>query len=252
MARILVVDDENNIRLMVRLALQAAGHEVETAADGPEGLDKFGAGMGWDLVLLDQRMPGLTGLDVLREMRQRQPAAQVVMITAFGTIDLATSALQAGVADFLRKPFTTDLLRGAVASALKGTPAPRAQPEARQPASFSQASINGFRIAARDDGVSDTASIKDGTIQHRFTVQGPDSATKDCQVLLPSYFTELVKAHTDCDEIPDAGHFWLWLCEEALANYLWQNAEMPLDGLLQVDELTTGLRRWVDAVLTQN
>ena len=64
MARILIVDDENNIRMMVRLALQHVGHTVETAADGAEGLQKFGNGSNFDLVLLDQRMPGLEGLDV--------------------------------------------------------------------------------------------------------------------------------------------------------------------------------------------
>ena len=65
MARILVVDDENNIRMMVRLALQHVGHTVTVAADGPEGLEKFGNGDEIDLVVLDQRMPGMEGIDVL-------------------------------------------------------------------------------------------------------------------------------------------------------------------------------------------
>src|SRR5476651_132279 len=114
MARILVIDDENNIRLMVRIALHAAGHAVETAADGTDGLAKFGDGSAWDVVLLDQRMPDIEGLDVLREIRRRDPAARVVMITAFGTVDLTTNVMQAGALDFLRKPFTTEVLRAAV------------------------------------------------------------------------------------------------------------------------------------------
>src|SRR5882724_1844598 len=118
MARILVVDDESNIRMMLKLALTHVGHTVETAADGYEGLEKFGNGADWDMVLLDQRMPGLEGLEVLREMRQRSPEARVLMITAFGTIDLATEAMAAGATDFLRKPFTVETLRGAVKAAL--------------------------------------------------------------------------------------------------------------------------------------
>src|SRR5438034_8537810 len=104
MARILVIDDEHNIRTMIRLALQHVGHTVETAADGLEGLEKFGNGTAWDLTLLDQRMPGMEGLEVLREIRQRDSQAQVVMITAFGTIDLAVEAMKSGATDFLRKP----------------------------------------------------------------------------------------------------------------------------------------------------
>src|SRR5579872_503365 len=121
-ARILLIDDESNIRTMIRLALQHAGHTVETAADGPEGLEKFGSGEDWDLVLLDHRMPGMAGLDVLREIHRRDPNARVIMITAFGTIDLAVDAMKAGATDFLRKPFTTDTLRGAVRAALQAEP----------------------------------------------------------------------------------------------------------------------------------
>lgn len=246
MAHILVIDDENNIRLMVRIALQAAGHEVETAADGLEGLEKFADGAGWDLVLLDQRMPGMEGLQVLEEMRRRDANAHVVMITAFGTIDLAINAMKAGATDFLRKPFTTDVLRGVVTSALKGVASAISSDEMVRPVELlSAASINGFRIAS-----SSSASEENGGVRHTFTVLGPGGETQRCEVLLPGYFIELVKAHTDCEKIPDAEHFWLWLCEEALANYLWQNAEVPPDGFVQVDELTTSLRRWVDAVLS--
>lgn len=246
MAHILVIDDENNIRLMVRIALQAAGHDVETAADGPEGLEKFADGAGWDLVLLDQRMPGMEGLQVLEEMRRRDANARVVMITAFGTVDLAIKAMRAGATDFLRKPFTTEVLRGVVLSALKGVACAISSDEAARPAELlSAASINGFRIAS-----SSSAVEENGGVRHTFTVLGPEGEIQRCEVLLPSYFIELVKAHTDCEKIPDAEHFWLWLCEEALANYLWQNAEAPPDGFVQVDELTASLRRWVDAVLS--
>src|SRR5207247_1340029 len=102
MARILVIDDEANVRMMVQMALQHAGHVVETASSGQEGLDRFGGGNGWDLVLLDQRMPGMDGIETLRQIRQRDPKARVIMVTAYGTIDLALKASVSGAAHFLR------------------------------------------------------------------------------------------------------------------------------------------------------
>ena len=118
MARILLIDDEANIRMMVKMALEQKKHSVETAADGPDGLIKFGTGTGWDLVLLDHRMPGMDGIDVLHELRRRDPKCRVVMITAFGTFQLARTAIEAGATDFLRKPFTIETLRDFVAAAL--------------------------------------------------------------------------------------------------------------------------------------
>jgi len=242
--RILVVDDESNIRMMIRLALQHVGHTVETAADGPDGLGKFGDGAGWDLVLLDQRMPGMAGLDVLREMRQRRPDARVIMITAFGTIDLAVDAMKAGATDFLRKPFTPDTLRNAVQMALAGTQ-PREVGDEEIRLLFSRAAINGYRI----EFVPEPGQQTDGELRHTFTVYGPGEGTHTCTVVLPAYVMELVKAHADREEMPAGFRFWQALCEEALANYLWQYADYPPGDLLRVDEFTTGLKHWVDASL---
>jgi CheY-like chemotaxis protein len=250
MARILVIDDENNIRMMLRLALQHVGHTVETAADGYEGLERFGTdGADWDLVLLDQRMPGLEGLEVLKEMRKRQPAARIVMITAFGTIDLATEAMTAGATDFVRKPFTVETLRGAVEAALtgfigeedKGTKVVSPVPFA-----FDMTTVNGFRLHSTP-GIE---TAKDGAIHDTFTVRAASGEQCECRITLPPYLVELVKAHADRDEMPGGEAFWQALCGEALANYLWQNAAFPAGNVLLVDDLTSGLRHWVDAVLT--
>jgi len=61
-----------------------------------------------------------------------------------------------------------------------------------------------------------------------------------------------VKAHADLEEMPGGESFWQALCGEALANHLWQNAELPEGGVLVVDDLTSGLRHWIDAVLTSS
>jgi DNA-binding response OmpR family regulator len=81
--RILIVDDEAHIRQMMRLTLEAAGYETDEAATGEEGLALFGDEGGFAAVLLDQKMPGLDGLETLREIKKRGPEACVVMVTAF-------------------------------------------------------------------------------------------------------------------------------------------------------------------------
>ncbi|MBC7806744.1 MAG: response regulator [Akkermansiaceae bacterium] len=247
MAHILVVDDENNIRMMLRLALSHVGHTVETAADGYEGLEKFANGAGWDLVLLDQRMPGLEGLEVLREMRQRRANTRVLMITAFGTVDLATEAMAAGANDFLRKPFTVETLRGAVTSALTGERDGKTRSAALSMHSFDSVTVNGFRLLS-----SGSVMVSgDGGFGASYTVMAPTGEENTCRIVIPCYVVELVKAHTDREEMPEGERFWQALCGEALANHLWQHAQLPPDGTLLVDDLTSGLRHWIDAVISR-
>lgn len=117
MSRILIIDDEENIRLTVKTCLLGAGYEVQTAINGEDGLEQFATNPA-DLVLLDMKMPGKTGLDVLRELRQ-QSNVSVIMITAFGNVEDAVSAMKLGAVDYLRKPFTPDQIRGIVAEVLE-------------------------------------------------------------------------------------------------------------------------------------
>ena len=244
MAKILIVDDESNIRLMLRLALQASGHTTDSAADGPEALERFGDGTPFDLVLLDQRMPAMDGLEVLKAMKARDARAKIIMVTAFGTVDLAIEAKRAGATHFLRKPFTTDVLRAAVEAALSG--ASVASP-AEMPTSLEGVAVNGFRLEARQ---TRPEHDRDGSFSHRFDIFAPEKAKTPCEVVFPPYFVELVRAYTDRDSLDENNRFWLWLGEEALANYLWQNATPPPGGTLVLEELSSNLRRWMDAALT--
>jgi DNA-binding response OmpR family regulator len=118
--KLLIIDDEPHIRHMMRLTLEAAGYAIDEAADGQAGLDRFGDGSGYDAVVLDQRMPGLDGLETLRRIKDRAPHSCVLMVTAFASIELAVDAMRLGATDFLRKPMTPETLRGAVAAALAG------------------------------------------------------------------------------------------------------------------------------------
>lgn len=111
--RILVVDDEKNIRLTVQHSLIAANYEVDTAANGLEGLEKFRSGH-YDLILMDLRMPQINGIEMLREIKARDAKAAAVVITAYLTIDTLLEAFSLGVSDYIRKPFSPNDVRETV------------------------------------------------------------------------------------------------------------------------------------------
>lgn len=111
--KILVVDDEKNILLTVKHALVSLGHEVKTATTGEEALKQL-AERDFDLMLLDLKLPGIGGLEVLRQAAQIRPDIRVVIISAYGTVANAVEAMKLGAVDFLEKPFTPEELRGLV------------------------------------------------------------------------------------------------------------------------------------------
>jgi len=101
--RILVIDDEPAIRLVVAAPLRRAGYEVEQAGGGQEALSRLAQG-GIELALCDMSMPDMTGIEVLRQARTAGHDASFVMMTAFSAIETAVDALQAGASDYLVKP----------------------------------------------------------------------------------------------------------------------------------------------------
>jgi CheY-like chemotaxis protein len=107
---ILIVDDEKNIRLTLSQVLETLGAEIDTAANGEEALTKL-KGREFGLILLDIRMPGMDGMEILRRVREIRPDIRVIMITAYGTIESAVEAMKLGAVDFLQKPFDPDEIR---------------------------------------------------------------------------------------------------------------------------------------------
>jgi DNA-binding NtrC family response regulator len=107
--RILVVDDEADIRESLQFLLSSEGYQVELAANGGEGIRKVESG-GYDLLLLDLMMPDRSGMDVLRDIRERDPEIPVFLITAYGSVETAVEALKTGANDFFEKPWKNEKL----------------------------------------------------------------------------------------------------------------------------------------------
>jgi two-component system nitrogen regulation response regulator GlnG len=108
--QILVVDDEETVRWAVQKALEREGHTVLHAADGPGGAAAAEA-PGVDLVLLDVRLPGMDGLEVLARLRRNCPELPVIMMTAHGTMQVAVEAMKGGAYDYIAKPFDMEELK---------------------------------------------------------------------------------------------------------------------------------------------
>lgn len=172
--RVLIIDDEEHIRSMMRLTLEAAGYEVGDAPNGAEGLRLFGDGSNWSVVVLDQRMPGMDGLETLGELKKHNSGARVVMATAYASIELAVDAMKLGATDFVRKPMTPEVLRNSIVAALSKTPVdasvsvtPGAPDSGSQPP-VQTITMNGFTI------LDDTETPAFEEHQRRFVVVNPD------------------------------------------------------------------------------
>jgi two-component system response regulator AtoC len=107
MRRVLVVDDEENIRLVLRTLLKKHGYEVEVAEEGEGALTALDA-FDPDVILTDVRMPKMGGMDLLAALRAKQHPATVIVMSAYGNVDLAIEAMKAGAYDYVSKPFKPD------------------------------------------------------------------------------------------------------------------------------------------------
>src|SRR5512139_446368 len=115
---VLIVDDEKNIRLTVSQSLESIGLDTDTAMNGEEALAKLKAN-DYSLILLDLKMPGMDGMQVLRRIREVRPEVRVIVITAYGTVESAVEAMKLGTVDFVQKPFASEEIRALVSRVLQ-------------------------------------------------------------------------------------------------------------------------------------
>jgi DNA-binding NtrC family response regulator len=122
MAEILVVDDESLIRDLISTSLGRLGHKVKPCKSGPEALETYEAGR-YDLVISDFKMPGMTGLEMAEKLLAADPAALIILMTAYGTIETAVKAMKVGVQDFIEKDvekgFRVEMLEHTVSQVLQ-------------------------------------------------------------------------------------------------------------------------------------
>lgn len=117
-AKILVIDDEENIRKSLKMILEYEGYGFVEAGDGEDGLQKLDETVGVDIILLDIKMPGRDGLDILREIKTKPYSPEVIMISGQGTIHTAVEATKLGAFEFLEKPLHRDRVLLTIRNAL--------------------------------------------------------------------------------------------------------------------------------------
>lgn len=118
--KILIIDDDSSLRRVLEYNLLAAGYAVTAAASGEEGLRLFSE-VSPALVITDMKMPGMDGMQVLKKIKECSAETLVIIMTAFGTVDLAVEAMKAGAYDYITKPFNREELKLTVAKALQFT-----------------------------------------------------------------------------------------------------------------------------------
>lgn len=117
---VLVIDDQPGIRRLLTEVLSEEGYEVATAANGYEGLQKAKE-LNPSLILMDMKMPGMDGIEALREMKHIGQGEKVIMMTAYGELDLINEAKEIGVYAYITKPFDIVALCGMIKEYLDGT-----------------------------------------------------------------------------------------------------------------------------------
>jgi DNA-binding NtrC family response regulator len=116
--KILVIDDEDIVRISCRRTLIPEGYELSMATNGEEGLRMFEKDS-FDLVLTDLKMPNMDGIEVLANIKKNWPSTDVVIVTGYQTVETAVKAIKLGAFDYIEKPFTPDALIATVSNVFR-------------------------------------------------------------------------------------------------------------------------------------
>ncbi|MDR1788050.1 MAG: sigma-54 dependent transcriptional regulator [Treponema sp.] len=196
--KLLIVDDEKNIREGLAEALTLEGYEAVTAADGDEGWKRFLKG-DIDLVVTDLAMPGLSGGELLRRIAAESPAVPVIILTGHGSVETAVDAMRAGAFDFLTKPVNLDHLAMLVKRALAGQELAlknrRLEEELEQKKCFQQIIGTGAAMRRVFDMISRAAPSKASILVTGESGVGKELVADAIHALSPRRDKPLVKVH---------------------------------------------------------
>jgi DNA-binding NtrC family response regulator len=165
MARILIIDDEPNMRRILTLILEEAGHDISEASGVTTALEML-ASKQFDLVISDKKMPDGDGFDILRYCGEHEPSLPVVILTALATVELAVEAMQAGAFDFISKPFVPEVVTAVAMRATERSKLLRENVVLREEAK---------RFAFADEILGESAAIRD--IKQTIARVAPTNAT---------------------------------------------------------------------------
>ena len=228
--RVLIVDDEENIRQMTRLALETAGYEVGEAASGLEAFAIIGGDDSWDAVLLDQKMPGMVGTEVLRRLKVMLPSAQVIMMTAYASVELAIESMKLGATDFVRKPMTPEILRNALTAALAKKPQPQNSQTGTgesKASTLGAITLNGFTILRAADVAR---SLPQRTNERCFVVRTPHGQEQEVVVEIDR--EAVIAVENLKSNLPIGKAFWTEQAERFLTDFIWNDGHVPANGRL--------------------
>ena len=230
--KILVVDDEITVCKSIRNAILSDEYTVDTALSGEEALKKDQE-EGYDLVITDLMMPGISGLDLLKTLRQTRPEVNVIMVTGYPTIKTAVQAIKIGAFDYIPKPFTPDQLRSLVSRAFKKIEseekAAKEPPPPKMPPGLYYM-IGHTWLRKEDGGLITVGVVQDflkpvGTITHLALPQVSDSMTQG----------------EECASITDADQFSHRIWSPASGRIVQVNEKLRGDpSVLRKDPYTEG------------
>lgn len=177
MGNILVIDDEEGLRHTLGRVLRQAGYQVITASDGREALRLMNSGYEsaspYDVVYLDIRLPGMDGLQILKEIRQRDPHLPVILLTAFGSLSTALEALRLGATDYLLKPLDPEVLVARTRILLEEQAVDHRRRELREQITALQEELRLLDADRLPDGQPEGRPKADLNPEERFYKRGP-------------------------------------------------------------------------------
>lgn len=226
--RVLIIDDEENIRQMIRLTLEAASYEVGEAENGMEAFFILGSDPDWNVILLDQRLPVIEGTEVLPRLRVLAPSARVLMMTAYASVELAVEAMKLGATDFLRKPMTPEVVRNAVAAALKKeTERDETKRAEDKRTRKSTITLNGFTVLRGSDL---GRALPHPPNERWFVVIKPDGREQEVVVEISE------RAFQEAEQVRDSytidEDFWTTQAELFLSDFIWNDGKVPRSKLI--------------------